>query len=97
MNYIYFATSDFNIIDNVELSKIAMIVHGKEYCDDDFESIREYAKICKGILKEIDNPSVSYLVKHGHKINAIRLLHRLRPELRLTEVKEFVDKMEKEE
>lgn len=92
-DYIYFATIDGGLIDNYDVVKMAKVVHGKDFLASDFESVRGYAKTCKGIKKEI-NPSIKYLLEHNKKVKAIQIYRRKHEGMGLREAKEIVDKME---
>lgn len=95
MNYIYFGTIDGSLVTNYELSTMSKIVNGKQIPADDLEAIREYAKTCKGVKKEIRNPSVKFLLKHGEKYKAIFLYYKMHPQLSVTDAKKIIDEMEK--
>lgn len=91
---IYFAVTNGSLIDNYEIARMALVVSGKHIRHDDFESIREYAAYCNGIKKELHNPSVKYLVKHGFKVQAVKIYYEHHPELGLRGSKEVIDKIE---
>lgn len=93
---IYFAVTNGSLIDNYEIARMALVVSGKYIRHDDFESIREYTTHCNGIKKELHNPSVKYLVKHGFKVQAVKIYYDRHPELGLKGSKEIIDKMEEE-
>ena len=93
---IYFAVINGSLIDNYEIARMALVVSGKYIRHDDFESIREYAAYCNGIKKELSNPSVKYLVRHGFKVQAIKIYYDRHPELGLRGSKEVIDKIEEE-
>ena len=97
MEYIYFSTLDNNLIDNYDIVKAAKLIYGKDIFVDDYDAIREFAKNCKGIKREIKNPSVKYLIKHGYKTRAVQIYYRkFEGGIRLSEAKAIIDKMEKE-
>lgn len=93
---IYFAVTNGSLIDNYEIARMALVVSGKYIRHNDFESIRKYATHCNGIKKELPNPSVKYLVKHGFKIQAVKIYYDRHPELGLKGSKEVIDKIEEE-
>lgn len=97
MEYIYFSTLDNNLIDNYDIVKAAKLIYGKDIFVDDYDAIREFAKNCKGIRREIKNPSVKYLIKHGYKTRAVQIYYRkFGSKIRLSEVHEIINNMEKE-
>jgi hypothetical protein len=97
MEYIYFGTTNGGLIDNYDIAKIARIVNGTEISALDFESIKQFAKTCKGIKGEIKRPSVKYLLQHGDKIKATQIYYRqYEGGITLLEARTIVDKMEKE-
>lgn len=70
--YIYFGTYDGELVDQYEIIKMASLVSGKNISSDDFDSIRAYAKTCKGIKNEVKKPSIKFLLEHGNKVKAIK-------------------------
>lgn len=90
---IYFGTIDGGLITNFELANMAKVVGGNEIDYNDLESVREYAKTCKGIKGEVKHPSIRFLLEHGQKVKAVQIYHRKHPELGLKESKEIIDKM----
>lgn len=90
---IYFGTLDGDLVTNFELARIAKIVDGREIDYNDLLSIKAYADICRGIVGEVENPSVKFLIRHGHKVKAVQIYHRQNPEVSLTECKKIVDDM----
>ena len=96
MNDIYFGTIDGGLITNFELANMAKIVDGKKIDYNDLETVREYAKTCKGIKGEVKHPSVKWLVEHGQKVKATMIYYRRHPELGMTESKKIIDKIAEE-
>lgn len=92
--YIYFGTVDGGLIDHYEIVKMAKIVSGLKLYINDFEAIREYAKTCKGIKKEVKKPSVKFLLERGEKVKAIQIYRRQHEGMGLKEAKDIIDKME---
>ena len=90
---IYFATIDNSLVTNRDISKMAFVVHGKCIDSDDLDNIREYAKSCNGIKKEV-NPSIRVCLKNGEKIMAIKIYRDRHPCIGLVEVKHIIDDME---
>lgn len=91
---IYFGTKDGDLISNYEMARIARIVYDNviDYCD--LEAVRAFAKLCKGITKEIKNPSVKFLVEHGHKVKAMRIFRERNPEMTMVEARNFIDELD---
>lgn len=96
MNDIYFGTIDGGLITNFELANMAKVVSGNEIDYNDLESVREYAKTCKGIKGEVKHPSIRFLLKHGQKVKAVKVYYSRHPELGLKGSKEVIDKMVEE-
>lgn len=92
--YIYFGTKDGGLVDHYEIIRMARIVSGKHIDINDVEAIREYARTCKGIKNEIQNPSIKYLLEHGEKFRAIQIYYRSHKEIGLKEAKAIVEQME---
>lgn len=92
--YIYFGTVDGGLVDHYDIIKMARIVSGKNIAINDFDAIREYAKTCKGIKKEVKKPSVKYLLERGEKVKAIQIYYRQHKGMGLKEAKDIIDKME---
>ena len=91
---IYFGTNDGDLISNYEMARIARIVYDNIIDYRDLETVRAFAKLCKGITKEIKNPSVKFLVEHGHKVKAMRVLRDRNPEMSMVEARNIIDELE---
>lgn len=94
--YIYFETKDSGIVDHCDIIKMAKIVSGEDISINDLEAIREYAKSCKGIEKEIKNPSIEYFLERGEKVKAVQAYRRIHVGMGYKEAKDIVDHMEEE-
>lgn len=94
MNEIYFGTTDGDLLDGYDIAKIAYVTTGEKISLGDFEHMREFSKTCKGITKEIKNPSVKKLIKNGHKIKAVKIYYKKHSGISLKEAKEIVDSIE---
>ena len=94
MNKIYFATRNGGLVNNYDISKAALIVENKTIDGNNFDEVREFAKNCKGIKKEIENPSVRYLLKRGLKVQAVKIYYDKHPELGFEKSREIVDAIE---
>ena len=94
LNELYFATTDNNVLRSYEIIRIADIVYGIKIARDDVDAIRAFANNFKGITKELKNPSVKFLVEHGHKIRGMQVLRDRHPNMGLAEAKRIVDEME---
>lgn len=93
---IYFGTTDGDLLSNYEVARIARVVYDSVIDYRDFEAVRAFAKLCKGITKEIKNPSVKFLIEHGHKVKAMRILRERNPEMSMVEARNFIDELDKE-
>lgn len=91
---IYFGTKDGDLISNYEMARIARIVYDNIIDYRDIEAVRAFAKLCKGITKEIKNPSVKFLVEHGHKVKAMRVLRDRNPEMSMVDARNIIDELE---
>lgn len=92
-DYIYFTTKDGKLIDNVDIANVAKIHDNINIYYRKFDEIRDYARSCKGIYREIKKPSIKILIKNGYKIDAIRIYKRLN-ECTVIEARDAVNKIE---
>lgn len=95
MDEIYFGTKDGDLLDNYDIAKIAYVKSNRRIALGDIDGLRDYAKTCKGITREISDPSVKWLLEHGHKEKAVKLYWRKHPGIGLKEAKETVDCLER--
>ena len=91
MNRIYFALVNGSLIDNYDIARMALAVEGKKLYFTDLDAVREFASTCKGIKKEIEYPSVKYLLKRGAKWQAIQVYHERHPEISISKCREIID------
>ncbi len=94
MYIIYFGTTDGDLVTNWSLARMALTVCGIQINGDDFDAIRNFAKSCKGITGEVENPSIKQLLEHGNRIMAIRVYYDRHKELGLEAAKKAVEEME---
>jgi len=92
--YLWFATTDGDLMDDYQIRRIARIVHDVVIPSDDHDAIRAYAKTCKGITHEVKHPSVDYLLKHGHKVTAMRIYRNTHPDVTLLEARQYIESRE---
>lgn len=92
-NKIYFAANNGRLVTNLELARMAYVVDGIYIDEDNFDEVREYAKSCKGISKEV-NPSIKVCLKNNDKIKAIMIYRDRHPGVKLVEAKNIIDDME---
>lgn len=95
MKKIYFATFDGGIVDNYDIAKAALIVGSETFDPEDLDSVRKYVTICAGVIKELENPSVKYLVANGHKVKAVMLYRDKHPGCTLKQAYMAVNNMAK--
>ena len=95
MNKIYFATKDGGIVDNHDIAKAALIVAGTKIDCEDLDEVRLFAFTCNGVCREVENPSVKYLVANGFKTKAVSLWRDKHPGSTLKEAYIAVNRMEK--
>lgn len=92
---IYFATKDGGIIDSYDLAKASLIIAGEGLDCENLDAVRRFALACAGIVREVDNPSVKYLVANGFKTKAVMLWHDKHPGTTLKEAYAAVNRMER--
>jgi hypothetical protein len=91
---IYFTTTTGNVINNFGIARLAMLHDGEYIKSDDYDRLREYAETCKGIIKEIENPSVEHLLRCGYRASAINVYKDKHPELSFIAVRNAIDRIE---
>ena len=94
MNKIYFVTINGNVINNDGIARLAMLHDGEPIMSNDYYRVRKYAETCKGIVKEIKNPSVEYLLRRGYRASAIGVYRDKHPELSFVAVKKAINRIE---
>lgn len=95
MNEIYFGTKDGDLLDGYDIVEIAYVTTGDRISLNDLDSVRNFAKTCKGITREIKNPSVKHLVENGRKAKAVKIYYKKHPGTTLKEAIENVNSIEK--
>lgn len=90
---LYFARADSNIAFSYDIIQAHYLMTGQEIKFDDHEAIRNAAASMSGILRELEHPSVKFLVEHGHTIPAIRVYRDIH-NCTLAEAKAVVDAMD---
>ena len=73
MEHLYFATKDNDIVTNDDIARIMFLVNGRIADPDDYVEIRGFANRMKGLVKELEHPSVKFLIEHGRKITAVKV------------------------
>lgn len=91
---IYFTTINGNVINNFGLARLAMLRDGELIASNDYDRLREYAETCKGVIKEIENPSVEHLLRCGYRSSAINVYKDKHPELSYMAVRNAIDRIE---
>ena len=89
---IYFETTNNGLVTSDSLCRMASVVFGEKINNTDFEAIRDFAKRCNGVVKEVE-PSVDELVSRGEKVTAIRVYMNNHPGTRLIEARNIVEAM----
>lgn len=95
MKKIYFATKDGGIVDSYDLAKASLIIAGEGLDCENLDAVRRFALACAGVVREVDNPSVKYLVANGFKVKAVSLWRDKHPGSTLKEAYSAVNRMEK--
>lgn len=93
MNNIYFGTVDGKLVDNYDIAKAAMIAYGEELDPNDHAAIRLRSAGMTGIRKEIENPSVHYLIKRKCLYMAAKIYREKNPEVSMEDSRKIVAKM----
>ena len=96
MGKIYFGTTDGDLLEPYEISRIAFLTIGERISVDDLVSIKSFAASCKEITGEVKNPSIKHLIRDGHKVKAVKIYYKRHPEISLKEAKDIVDSMEED-
>ena len=89
---LYFALTDNDIAFSNDIIKVHYFMTGTKIDLDDHDAIRRAASTMSAVVRELEHPSVEFLVKHGHIVPAIRLYRDLN-DCMLTEAKAAVDKI----
>jgi|GEM_PF-2868924 len=71
---IYFGLVGGGTITQFELG-VAARINGEKLNIHNDKAVREYAAKCPGITKEIEHPSIKYLLTHGNKRLAIKVYY----------------------
>ena len=94
MKKIYFTTIEKNVIDNFGVSRLALMHDAVRITSDDFDALRSYAASCDGIIREVENPSVEYLLRNGHRFSAYKVFRDKHPDMNFAAVKVAIDRIE---
>lgn len=92
---LYFATIDNDIVTSDNIARIIFLVNGEKVNAEDHDKIRLFAAMMNGVIRELKNPSVAFLVKHGHIVSAVKA-YRDRNGVTLREAHDAVQKLAKE-
>ena len=92
LNEIYFELENKKLITGSRIIEIAY-VH-VEIQNDDYDSIRDYAKSCKGVVREIEHPSVKQCIINDDKFHAVKIFYDTHPDIGLKEARDIVNEME---
>lgn len=93
MTEFYYSTRDYDIINNVALSRFHFLKTGQKLTSEEIhnpEFMDEIAKEFKGLVKRVDRPSWRLLAKNGHSVSAIRIYSN-EHNVSLVEAKKRVD------
>lgn len=94
MEKIYFATIDNDVIDNFAVSRLALMHDAVRIRHDDVDTLRSYVTVCDGIIREIKNPSIEYLLRNGHKVSAIKVYRDKHPNKSLLDIRNAINRIE---
>lgn len=91
---IYFELNNHDLITGTKL-RFMMYVIGDvpEYWNVSDTELRKFAKNCKGILRELEKPSVVDLIKYGFKSTAIQVYYKETPNVSLLDAKKYIDEL----
>ena len=90
---IYFATVGGSLVTNREVARMAFVVNGDYVDEDNLDEVREYAKKCRGIIKEV-NPSIKVCLRNHEKVKALMIYRDRHPGISLREAKKAIDLIE---
>lgn len=93
MTKIYFSTIGGKLIDQYAVTQTAFLKDGIRIGLEDYDDIRAYAAQCAGIRKEVENPSVKYLIRRRCWKQAVNLYHDKHPELSFAQARDAVEKI----
>lgn len=91
---LYFELVNGGIITNYELSIFANVNNRRNISCDDLPAIRQYAATCKGVKREILEPTVEECIKFGNYIKAVEI-YREKHETTLTNALDAVISIKK--
>lgn len=91
---IYFELVNKKLITSSKLVEIAYVHSLVEIPNDDYDRIRDYAKTCEGIVREIEHPSVKQCIINGDKFHAVKIFYDTHPDIGLKESRDIVNEME---
>lgn len=89
---LYFARKDNDIAFSYDIIQAHYLMTGSKLESDDYDGIRNTAASMSGIVRELERPSVKFLVKHGRTVPAIRVYRDLNG-CTLHEARDAVDKI----
>lgn len=94
----YFELKNGEFVDSDYLAKVIYICMGEELPANTsvaLNVIRDVLPLLLGVKREIEKPSVKYLIRHGQKTAAIKLYRDLHPECSLQHAYETINHMER--
>ena len=91
---IYFELINHDLITGTSLRNMMFVVNGyvSSYNDGN-ESVKNFARTCKGIIREVKPPSVTKLLEYGFYHSAVRLYYKEHPGISLVEARNHVEKL----
>ena len=87
---LYFARTDNNVAFSRDIINAHYLVTGYKIESYEHDKIRAVASRMSGIVREIQEPSPEFLVKHGYFISAVRVYRDIH-DCSLTEAKAAID------
>lgn len=89
---LYFETKDHNIISGTKLREIMHIIWGDDAPMSN-NAVRKFAEDCEWITYEVNNPSITSLIKYGHTVTAIKLYYDFHRGISLVDAKNHIYKL----
>ncbi len=89
---LYFARTDNNVAFSRDIINAHYLVTGYKIESYEHDKIRAVASRMSGIVRELQNPSPEFLVRHGYLVSATKV-YRDTHDCTLREAKDVVDKI----
>ena len=91
---LYFETKDHDIITGTYLRNVMHLIWGDNTSLSN-DVVRKFAEECEYIIHEVDNPSLTSLVKNNHTTTAITLYYKYNHGISIIDAKNYIYKLKK--